>query len=124
MTILFAIVAFLLGAIAGASLMHECCIKANEQKDPEVHVLSRTIYWVSNIHSAYNQAMQLFDENPDKIQCISLKINDEPYCHNRFYCKYKSIGNKWLLDMTLGFEDTPHLKLVPNAQAEHDAEAT
>ena len=85
-----------------------------ELADPTVHVIERRLYWLSNVHQAYNKLKQIFDDNPDKFECLKICYQTECYSHNKFYCRYRSIGNKYRIKMTLGFEDTPYFSIEEN----------
>lgn len=95
--LIFVIVcSFLFGFVCGIAFIasyDKYNKEAVGKADPEIHVLDRRIYWLENIHSTYNQLKELFDFNPDKIECLELSFEDEPYNHNRLFCKYRSIGN-------------------------------
>ena len=56
-----------------------------ELADPEVYEIERRIYWLENVHLAYNKIKKIFDDSPDKFKCLELSIQTEPYNHNRFY---------------------------------------
>lgn len=110
---LIAVLTFIVGFAAGRWQANKT--KNDEElADPTVHVLERKIYWLSNINLAYNKIKQIFDDNPDKFECLCLKCQNECYNHNKFYCRYRSIGNKYIIKMTLGIEDTPFFMIEEN----------
>ena len=110
---LIAVLTFIVGFAAGRWQANKA--KNDEElADPTVHVLERKIYWLSNINLAYNKIKQIFDDNPDKFECLRLECQNECYNHNKFYCRYRSIGNKYIIKMTLGVEDTPSFMIVEN----------
>lgn len=106
---------FIAGAVAGKLLFAISKNKA-EIADPEIHEIERRIYWLENVHLAYNKIKKIFDDSPDKFKCLKLSIQTEPYNHNRFYCRYRSIGNKYVIKMSLGVEDTPFFMIEENRQ--------
>ena len=85
-----------------------------EEADPFVHVLERKIYWLSNINLAFNKIKKIFDDNPDKFECLKLKCEEKCYNYNKFYCRYKSIGNKYIIKMNLSAEDVPFFLIEEN----------
>jgi len=111
---------FLGGAIVGSLLCMLTYIALEikrerlEVADPFVHVLERKIYWLSNINLAYNKIKKIFDDNPDKFECLKLKCEEKCYNHNKFYCRYKSIGNKYIIKMNLSAEDVPFFLIEEN----------
>ena len=111
--VLYSVLTFFIGYVIG--IWHTNRYKnAKELADPTVHVIERRIYWVSNVHHAYNALKQIFDDNPDKFECLKLTYQDECYNHNKFYCRYRSINNKYIIKLTLGFEDTPIFTIEEN----------
>lgn len=108
------IVSFIIGYALGANDANKAKDK-KELADPTVHVIERRLYWLSNVNSAYNQIQQIFDNNPDKFECLKLVYENECYSYNKFYCRYRSIGNKYIIKMEIGFESTPILSIEENS---------
>ena len=109
-------VAFGAGYIMGA--MHKKHREDEEElADPTVYVIERKLYWLENINIAYNKIQEIFDENKDKFECLKLEHEEKPYHSNRFYCRYRSIGNKYIIKMTLGEDDMPFFMIESNAAA-------
>lgn len=106
---------FFAGAVIG-KLFADISKNKAELADPEVYEIERRIYWLENVHLAYNKIKKIFDDSPDKFKCLKLSIQTEPYNHNRFYCRYRSIGNKYVIKMSLGVEDTPFFMIEENWQ--------
>lgn len=112
---LVAIVAFGTGYIMGAMRTKHREDKA-ELADPTVHVIERRLYWLENINRAYNKIQEIFDENKDKFECLKLDYEKFAYNANKFYCRYRSIGNKYVIKMTLGQDDVPFFMIEENKQ--------
>lgn len=76
-----------------------------ELSDPTVHVIERKLFGIDNINLAYNKIKQIFDENKDKFECLNLEYEEEPDNYNMFYCRYRSIGNKYIIKMKFSEAD-------------------
>ena len=113
--LLIGIVSYVIGYALGVNYINKAKDK-EELNDPTVHVLERRLYWLSNINSAYNQIQQIFDNNPDKFKCLKLVYENKCYNYNRFYCRYRSIGNKYIIKMTINSESTPVLTIEENKE--------
>ena len=91
--------------------------KIAELSDPTVYVIERKLYWLENIDRAYNKIQEIFEENKDKFECLKLEYEEKPYHSNKFYCRYRSIGNKYIIKMIFGKDDVPFFMIENNAAA-------
>ena len=115
LTILTVVLIFIAGFVVGRWYANKIKID-KELADPTVHVLERRIYWLANIEIAYNKIKQIFDDNPDKFECLCLEYQYECYNPNRFYCRYRSIGNKYVIKIHLTAIDEPYFVIEENKQ--------
>jgi len=110
---LIAVLTFIVGFTAGKWQANKA--KNDEElADPTVYVIERKLYWLENINRAYNKIQEIFDENKDKFECLKLEHEEKPYHSNKFYCRYRSIGNKYIIKMTLGKDDVPFFMIEEN----------
>lgn len=111
--VLYSVLTFFIGYVIGK--WHTNRAKdAEELADPTVYVIERKLYWLENINRAYNKIQEIFDENKDKFECLKLEHEEKPYHSNKFYCRYRSIGNKYIIKMTLGKDDVPFFMIEEN----------
>lgn len=103
--------------IIGYALGLKAANKAKDKEqltDPEVYEIERRLYWLENIDLAYNKIQEIFDENKDKFECLKLEYENQPYHANRFYCRYRSFGNKYVIRMCIEKLDMPVFKIEEN----------